>query len=129
MLRREDTSKFKRKERTECLAKPAMNTEEQYVCYILLILTGNYTLLILLLVFYGNEPLLFFNPPELNLSTPQLLNVDSFIKSTKLKWPSIELDGKDHEAVKVTRVTRTTKPTNHPGFYEHNLNLRHAKPP
>jgi len=28
MLRREDTSKFKRKERTECLAKPAMNIEE-----------------------------------------------------------------------------------------------------
>ena len=55
--------------------------------------------------------------------------MDSFIKSTKLKWPSIELEGKDHDAIKVTRVTITTKTTDHPGFYEHNLNLRHAKPP
>ena len=36
----------------------------------LLILIGDYILLILLLVFDGNEQLLFFNPPELNLSSP-----------------------------------------------------------
>lgn len=53
-LRKEATSKFKRKERPEWLAMSALNTEEgsrKSACHVWLILIKNYVLLMLLLYF------------------------------------------------------------------------------